>query len=805
MRTKATSKLKNKFLNKKLNKITLSFKNSLENEFKEDYFSSSLPLLRLSFLLGLFYYSAFAILDYLVMPDIIYKIWFIRFSVVCPAIIIMLILSYSKNFYKWWQTGVFLVTTLAGLGIVIMTIFIPAIGKFSYFVGIILVLIYCYMLIRLRFIWASLAGLIIVISYIIASVFITEIPQNYLYLNLFFLISANILGMFGAYALEYYNRKEFYTRTLLEQEKQKVKDINSKLEKRVSEKTKALQTDIKKIQEIQQNIRKSEKKFRFFTENVPGVVSIYKWFPNGKREIVFQGPGLEEIIGSELATEVSNDIEKFFELIPREDFQKLDEEAMQALKTDNKLESEYRLHIAENNVKWVESHFSLFPQKDGSILWQGIIFDITKQKRTENTQKVLYQISNAVNTIDNLNELFSKIRNYLNQIIDTTNFYIALYNENTDTITLPYSVDEIDEHESFPAGKTLTKYVIQTLKPLFADYGVIQELENKGLVEEIGTPSKIWLGVPLIVENKPIGAIVVQSYEDENLYDKDDIELLAFVSEGIALAIKHIQAHEQLKRTNAELKILKENLQKQVDGAVHELRNKDHLLIKQSRHAAMGEMIGNIAHQWRQPLAAVAAIVQDIEDAYEYNELNEKYLADSVEKTMKQLNYMSRTIDDFRNFFKPNKEKKQFSIPKILEDTINFIEKSFSYHNIKINFQVKKDSKVNGFSNEYSQTVLNILNNSKDAIVGNKISHGKIDIVADINEKGQSVVNIKDNGGGIPAEVIDKIFDPYFSTKKQGKGTGIGLYMAKMIIEENMGGEIIAQNINNGVQISLIL
>jgi signal transduction histidine kinase len=97
------------------------------------------------------------------------------------------------------------------------------------------------------------------------------------------------------------------------------------------------------------------------------------------------------------------------------------------------------------------------------------------------------------------------------------------------------------------------------------------------------------------------------------------------------------------------------------------------------------------------------------------------------------------------------------------------------------------------------------LNNSKDAIVGNKISHGKIDIVADINEKGQSVVNIKDNGGGIPAEVIDKIFDPYFSTKKQGKGTGIGLYMAKMIIEENMGGEIIAQNINNGVQISLIL
>jgi PAS domain S-box-containing protein len=262
---------------------------------------------------------------------------------------------------------------------------------------------------------------------------------------------------------------------------------------------------------------------------------------------------------------------------------------------------------------------------------------------------------------------------------------------------------------------------------------------------------------------------------------------------------------QQLRATNKELHKLKENLQKQVNAAVQELRNKDHLLIKQSRQAAMGEMIGNIAHQWRQPLSAVAAIVQDIEDAYEYDELTEEYLHSSVEKTMKQLSYMSRTIDDFRNFFKPNKEKKDFSVQKVLEDTINFVEKSFSFHNIKINLVVKQDSTINGFPNEYSQTVLNILNNSKDAIVENKINPGKINIVANINEKGQSVVSIEDNGGGIPANIIDKIFDPYFSTKEQGKGTGIGLYMSKTIIEDNMNGKIAVQNIGDGVKFTIVV
>jgi PAS domain S-box-containing protein len=304
-----------------------------------------------------------------------------------------------------------------------------------------------------------------------------------------------------------------------------------------------------------------------------------------------------------------------------------------------------------------------------------------------------------------------------------------------------------------------------------------------------------------ITARRKNGSEFIAELEARNIWHDNEIVRIAAIRD----VTERIMREKQLKQTNQELRKLKENLQKKVNKTVLELRNKDHLIIKQSRHAAMGEMIGNIAHQWRQPLAAVAAIVQDIEDAYEYKELDKKYLADSVEKTMKQLNYMSRTIDDFRNFFKPNKEKIEFSIQKIIEDTMSFVEKSFAYHNIKINFVVKKDSTIRGFSNEYSQTILNILNNSKDAILENKIEAGQIEIKVDVNQQNQSVVTIQDNGGGIPDDIVDKIFDPYFSTKEQGKGTGIGLYMAKMIIEENMKGKLLADNLQNGAVFQIIV
>jgi len=259
------------------------------------------------------------------------------------------------------------------------------------------------------------------------------------------------------------------------------------------------------------------------------------------------------------------------------------------------------------------------------------------------------------------------------------------------------------------------------------------------------------------------------------------------------------QAEENLQKAHEELKELHKGLEKKVEKAIKELREKDHIIIQQSRHAAMGEMIGNIAHQWRQPLQAVAGIIQNFEDAFEDGTLDMAYIEKHTDKIMDILTDMSRTIDDFRFFFKPNKLKENFNVKDIIIKTIKFLESSFKFNNIDVLLNLADDSIINGFQNEYSQVVLILLSNAKDELVERNIKDRKVTIVLK-KIKDKYVVTISDNAGGITEEVMSKIFDPYFTTKEQGKGTGVGLYMAKMIIEKNMDGKLSARNIKEGAE-----
>jgi len=205
----------------------------------------------------------------------------------------------------------------------------------------------------------------------------------------------------------------------------------------------------------------------------------------------------------------------------------------------------------------IEISVSRIIEKDNKIIGtRSYLWNITERKRSQAIQKTLYKISNALNTTDKMHDLYSKIREFLGNVIDTTNFYVALYDERTDMISLPFDVDEKDDYETFPAGKTLTKYVIQTGKSLFAPKQLQNELAEQGKIEIIGTRSEIWLGVPLKVENKIIGVIVVQSYDNPNLYSEKDIDILTFISEEIALVIQHIQADEQIRRELKEKEVL---------------------------------------------------------------------------------------------------------------------------------------------------------------------------------------------------------------------------------------------------------
>ena len=249
-----------------------------------------------------------------------------------------------------------------------------------------------------------------------------------------------------------------------------------------------------------------------------------------------------------------------------------------------------------------------------------------------------------------------------------------------------------------------------------------------------------------------------------------------------------------------EEKIINETLEKRVLEETLKQKEQEQLLIQQTRLAAMGEMIGNIAHQWRQPLNALGLVFQNLKFSYDIGELNDEVMNRTVGKADMLTKSMSKTIDDFRNFFRPNKAKEYFDINKSVLDAIDLVESTFEHHNIKLEKDFKEEKIVIlGFPNEFSQVVLNIISNAKDALLENKIENPIVNIETKIEDK-YVCVSIKDNALGIKDEIINKIFEPYFTTKHEVQGTGIGLYMSKIIIEKNINGQIIVENTHEGAK-----
>jgi len=272
------------------------------------------------------------------------------------------------------------------------------------------------------------------------------------------------------------------------------------------------------------------------------------------------------------------------------------------------------------------------------------------------------------------------------------------------------------------------------------------------------------------------------------------------------------QRTEQLEHIRAELGTQNMELQKTyhelelessaLHRAMEDLREKELMVIQQSRLAAMGEMLGNIAHQWRQPFNIMGLLVQDLGLSYESGEFSKEHLDTNINKVMEILLHMSQTIDDFSNFATPDKEKSLFSVDQVIFKTISLIEESFKNQHISINVSSSNDSQIIGYPHEYAQVLLNILMNARDAFLETRVENALI-TVRSMEESGRSVVIIADNAGGIKTDILGKIFEPYFTTKDLGKGTGVGLFMSKNIIEKNMGGRLSACNVGDGVELRI--
>lgn len=250
------------------------------------------------------------------------------------------------------------------------------------------------------------------------------------------------------------------------------------------------------------------------------------------------------------------------------------------------------------------------------------------------------------------------------------------------------------------------------------------------------------------------------------------------------------------ERTQA-LDELNRTLDHRVRDEIAKRKEQEQLLIHQSRLAAMGEMIGAIAHQWRQPLNALSLVLQNIGLQFQMGRLTEESMTRLQEKGEAMVARMSTTIDDFRNFFKPNKQAGHFNLLAALHGATDILEGVFRNHNIVVNIDCAPDIEVFGFSGEFSQVVLNILSNAKDALLASGQSAPVVRVRV-ASQRDATVIRFEDNGGGMDEATLLKIFEPYFTTKEEGKGTGIGLYMSKMIIENSMRGRLEATTIPGG-------
>lgn len=230
------------------------------------------------------------------------------------------------------------------------------------------------------------------------------------------------------------------------------------------------------------------------------------------------------------------------------------------------------------------------------------------------------------------------------------------------------------------------------------------------------------------------------------------------------------------------------------------------VLIEQSKNAAMGEMISMIAHQWRQPLQAISILIQKLSFTKLLDgEISQELLEQVVDDVSKQLEYMSKTIDDFRDYFKPNKEKEYIKVSNLIKKAEDFICFMFKTEEIEYKKEaLSEDLTLFVHINDLIQVLINLVNNAKDALVSNNIENKSITIRYYIKNSNY-IIEVDDNAKGIPEEIIGKIFNPYFSTKTNKNGTGLGLYMCKTIIEQHLHGKIYAQNIPNGARFTIEL
>lgn len=405
------------------------------------------------------------------------------------------------------------------------------------------------------------------------------------------------------------------------------------------------------------------------------------------------------------------------------------------------------------------SHSKLVYNGQNAIM--EVFYDITDRIRSDGIQRVVYKIANAINSTIDLDDLLPAIKEILGEIIDTTNFFIALYNREKSIITVPYIVDEKDNFESIPIDNSLTGYVIRTKKPLlYKDGKNLLSTEKKKKLRLIGTEPLVWLGVPLEYQNEIIGAIAVQSYNDPNAFSETDLELLEYVSKQIGITI-------QRKRTEVEL-----------ISALKKAKESDRLKLA---------FISNISHEFRTPLNSILGFSDLLSETDRTKEDMQSY----IEMINAGGTRLMSIVDDIVNISlvdsgQLTKYLSEFDVGTFLESIYRSFVKLKEPSSVKINLDKCPEIIVNSDKQKVKHVLDVLLDNAFKNTNDGNISFGFVIVDSSIR------FHVKDTGTGISPDYQDKVFERFFrieNSSKLNSGTGLGLAISKAIVKI-LGGDI---------------
>ena len=467
--------------------------------------------------------------------------------------------------------------------------------------------------------------------------------------------------------------------------------------------------------------------------------------------------------------------EAFTSYIPAEYQEGLDKAISEAIASKKPYEYDHQIQRKDGSFRLVrEAGYVRFDETDKPLCMLGTVLDINTLIEARSTMRENEELTELLKKFDQ--NVIASNTDLKGNITYASEAFVKISG---------YSLSEL-----IGSPQSIVRHS-DTPKELFAEMWKSIQSGN------------VWKGE--IKNRKKDGSVYIVDTTISPIIDKNNtVTGYSSVRHDVTHEKQVEELHHSLEKKSEELLALNKELEQRIVDAVFRSKQKDHLMAQQGKLASMGEMIGNIAHQWRQPLNALGLLLQKQQIFFDRGLLTSEKLKESIDKGTLLINKMSSTIDDFRDFFKPNKEKTDFDVQEVIEHTLELLGAALYNQNISLILDVKENVSIHGYRNEFSQVILNLLNNAKDVLIENSIPQAEITISSWVDEN-KVTICVGDNGGGISEGVIGHVFEPYFTTKEEGKGTGIGLYMSKMIIEDNMGGVLSVANDGRGAVFSIVM